>query len=574
MSLNKHSNPALPLSLVMEPQPTAFESKYAAKLFVSAKSVREKKPFSFERSDHQRIEVVCPVQGCMYKMHFRLRKDGMFHITKARCEHTCDSFVPTLTRSWIISEIVKLLSESPTITVPMISDCFRRSFGLEVPVTKLERCTRQARNQLLAEYASFGKVKSFLDSFEIANPGSKTCFMTNEGEFQRAFLCPAMCVHAFQNATHVISLDVCHIKARYGGVVLVLTVLDGNGNIFPAAIGIAESENEDTWSWFLFTMRVALHVDDGGEGLVVLSDREKGIDAALKKAFPRSNHSCVFHIQKNIKTTFKTALNGLLFKAAKAQTKGAFDEAVAETMQLNPAAGDYVKRIRPEKWARSLFPARRFGHVTSNMAESTNQWLDEARFLDPVGLFCAYVRKLNQLFEKRRMMYEKMNDGDLPPNVAKTVKDSMDEGGRLKIWPHNTTMAEVQRKTNPNTKRVDNLLGPTCSCGFFAEFGIPCRHMCKAATRNGTHTKSLVIKQLHVAALKATYIGTTFPIDVNDLHDDGTAAPTKTKRRGRPKQKRIPSSAETVPKRTVRCGKCRGYGHNSMSCKMTSVSNN
>ena len=59
-----------------------------------------------------------------------------------------------------------------------------------------------------------------------------------------------MCVHAFQKATHVISLDACHIKARYGGVVLVLTVLDGNGNIFPASIAIAESENEETWSWF------------------------------------------------------------------------------------------------------------------------------------------------------------------------------------------------------------------------------------------------------------------------------------------------------------------------------------
>ena len=82
----------------------------------------------------------------------------------------------------------------------------------------------------------------------MANTGSKTDFVSKDGEFQRAFLCPTMCVHAFQKATHVINLDACHITARYGGVVLVLTVLDGNGKIFPAAIAIAESENEETWS--------------------------------------------------------------------------------------------------------------------------------------------------------------------------------------------------------------------------------------------------------------------------------------------------------------------------------------
>ena len=137
-----------------------------------------------------------------------------------------------------------------------------------------------------------------------------------------------------------------------------------------------------------------------------------------------------------------------------------------------------MEQIRPEKWARSFFPLRRFGHVTSNMAESMNHWLDDARYLDPVWLFCAYIRKLNQLFEKRRTTYQKMTDKDLPPNIAKSVKESMDDGCKLKILPHPPLVAEVQRKSSPSSTRVVNLQGPTCSCGFYAEFGIPCRHMC------------------------------------------------------------------------------------------------
>ena len=78
------------------------------------------------------------------------------------------------------------------------------------------------------------------------------------GAFLHAFLCPSMCVTAFHNSAMVIGLDACHIKARYCGVVLLVTVLDVNGSVFPAALGIAESENEITWKWFLLFLRDAL----------------------------------------------------------------------------------------------------------------------------------------------------------------------------------------------------------------------------------------------------------------------------------------------------------------------------
>ena len=87
-------------------------------------------------------------------------------------------------------------------------------------------------------------------------------------------------------------------KAKYGGVLLVLTVLDGDGRVFPGVLGVAESENGDTWSWFIQQVRVALNIGDG-HGVVVLSDREKGIDKAVSDFLPRACHSfCVFHIKK------------------------------------------------------------------------------------------------------------------------------------------------------------------------------------------------------------------------------------------------------------------------------------
>ena len=76
-----------------------------------------------------------------------------------------------------------------------------------------------------------------------------------------------MCVDSFWNSTKVVGLDTCHVKATCGGVVLVMTVLDGNGQVFPGAVAIAESENPDTWTWFLFLVQTAFQIGNG-DGIV------------------------------------------------------------------------------------------------------------------------------------------------------------------------------------------------------------------------------------------------------------------------------------------------------------------
>ena len=86
-----------------------------------------------------------------------------------------------------------------------------------------------------------------------------------------------MCVSAFSNSTGVLGLDACHLKTPHGGVLLVLTILDGNGQIIPGSLGIAESENVHTWKWFLFLVKTAFHIEDDGRGLVFLTDREKDL---------------------------------------------------------------------------------------------------------------------------------------------------------------------------------------------------------------------------------------------------------------------------------------------------------
>ena len=305
----------------MEPE-QRFASKALAKMFVAEKSIKEKKPFKVSRSNPRRYEVVCVEKSCLFRLNIRAKIDDVFYITKTRHEHTCDILSPTFKKMWIRQRATELLCQREKATASELGDSLRLTFGVHVQTPLLERCMGEAKSGVAFSEQSFGLVRSFLEALETNNPSTTTLFEARDGKFLRAFLMPGMCVHAFHRSTRVVGIDGCHVKSRFGGVILVLTVLDGNGNIFPAAIGFTEGENKETWSWFLSAVRTGLGIVDGGDGIVILSDREKGIKKAVKRLLPHAAHSyCVFHIQKNEKLHYKTALDGLLFKAAKAPTK-------------------------------------------------------------------------------------------------------------------------------------------------------------------------------------------------------------------------------------------------------------
>ena len=155
----------------------------------------------------------------------------------------------------------------------------------------------------------------------------------------------------------------------------------------------------------------------------------------------------------------------------------------------------------------------------------------------------------------------------LPANVSEMYQRSLDESRTLRVLTNTNTLFEVERRHNKNEFRVVNLETGDCSCGFMREFGVPCHRLCAAAINNNIDPRSFIIPDLRLDTLQAAYAGMTLPIDLTVLQDDGLKPPLETKRRGRPKKKRIVSSAEKDVRRTVTCGHCGARGHNSRTCK-------
>jgi transposase-like protein len=81
---------------------------------------------------------------------------------------------------------------------------------------------------------------------------------------------------------------------------LLACTLDSNNEILPLAWAVVPIEDKENWIWFLKNLKESfLNIDC--EGMVVMSDRDKGLLKALQEVLPKSHHSnCSQHIADNI----------------------------------------------------------------------------------------------------------------------------------------------------------------------------------------------------------------------------------------------------------------------------------
>ena len=60
----------------------------------------------------------------------------------------------------------------------------------------------------------------------------------------------------------LICLDGCHLKTKYGGIMLIAVGIDPNDCIYPIALAIVEVESLATWKWFLETLKADLGIEN------------------------------------------------------------------------------------------------------------------------------------------------------------------------------------------------------------------------------------------------------------------------------------------------------------------------
>lgn len=186
-------------------------------------------------------------------------------------------------------------------------------------------------------------------------------------------------------------MDGTFLTGRFKLTLLLAVSIDADGRNVILAWAVVESENRDSWEYFLRLLRRCIP-EIISERCVFISDRDKGLveaDVLLGENCVRAY--CCKHIEGNLKDAYgaKDGLMALFWRVARARLPTAFEHWMDKIAACNPAAALYLRAIPANMWASAHFPGTRQGHLTSNIVESVNKLLREDRSLSITDLLDA-----------------------------------------------------------------------------------------------------------------------------------------------------------------------------------------
>ncbi|KAG7536838.1 Zinc finger SWIM-type [Arabidopsis suecica] len=358
---------------------------------------------------------------------------------------------------------------------------------------------------------SYGKIPKYLYMLQQANPGTYTNYEVDcDGRFKYLFISFGQSIRRFYKSIRkVIVVDGTFLKSKYKGVMLVATAVDGNSNLYPIAFGVANSEIDSSWEWFLKQLKILI-ADD--RDLAFVSDRHSSISISLGKIYPLASHGiCIHHLIGNVITFHHgRGVADMVAKASKAYRVTEFERLFKNICNISPAIGDYLQDANVEKWARYHFPGYRYDINTNNPAESINSALRTPREYPIIPLLDSIREMLTCWFYERRVKSAKQKD-PLTVEVEKKISRRIEKGKTFKAYP--ITRNRLQVKANGVNFVVD-LEQRTCSCGKFGIGKLPCRHAIRGAYAIGRCIYPYADDVYTTATWRSLYEETINPIGV------------------------------------------------------------
>ncbi|XP_062081583.1 uncharacterized protein LOC133788119 [Humulus lupulus] len=239
---------------------------------------------------------VCVDDKCKWRLRAtKLVNSNMFEVRKFFGEHTCSLDVRhkdhRQASPWLIGHVIRRKFEGDDVNYKprsIVKD-MSLSYGVHMSYAKAWRCREHALAYIRGTpESSFQKLPSFLYMMEQKNPGTVTHLqMDNEGRFKYCFMALGVSIMGFKTYIRpVICVDGTFLTTRCGGTLLCAMGQDANKQIYPIAFSVVDSENNDSWLYFLLRLKEAI---GEVENLVFVSDRHTSIASALTKFFPDSH---------------------------------------------------------------------------------------------------------------------------------------------------------------------------------------------------------------------------------------------------------------------------------------------
>ena len=153
------------------------------------------------------------------------------------------------------------------------------SYCVKISSKKAYWARRIAKEKVQGNYAKqYNKLWDYANEVRRSQPDSMLLLLTEpsaygSGElFMRFYMCHVVKQGFLQACRPIIGLDDCFLKTPFGGILLVAMGQDPNDQYYPLNVVVVESENKDSWKWFLQNL-----LNDIGheQKWVFISDQQK-----------------------------------------------------------------------------------------------------------------------------------------------------------------------------------------------------------------------------------------------------------------------------------------------------------
>ncbi|XP_019184396.1 PREDICTED: uncharacterized protein LOC109179346 [Ipomoea nil] len=509
-----------------------FGSKVEFREAVYNYALHTGKELKFTKNDKCRMCVRCRQSGCPFKINLWKVKDDMswrivsYHEQHDGCGWVYENSMVKSTR--MAKRWVKEIGHHSNWSTNEFRNKVKVDDKCEISKKQAWRAITKAKAVIEGEAMDFfNKIWDYKLEIQKRNPRTsvevKETDLLYDGRprFLRMYFCWEASKDGYKFCRKLIGVDGCHLKSKFGGILVTAVGIDGNDSIFPLAYALVEGETKESWSWFLKFLKRDLEIttEDQHE-LTFISDKQKGLLPAFEAVLPHASHRfCVRHLHGNMKVAgfVGKAMKDALWAAAKATTVNMFYDAMAEIKGLDVEAYKWLSDKHPSEWSRSHFtPYSKCDALVNNISESFNAMLLDARE-KPLISCLESIRKLmmTKIFDSREKVVAWK--GPFCPTIMKKLDLIEQAAGNCLGNQSDEHLFEVRCMAGNGSleQHTVDLFRRACSCRKWDLTGIPCKHgVCAIWIRNG---KSGVVHHYvdscySINAYLNTYGGRIIPI--------------------------------------------------------------
>ncbi|XP_040372479.1 uncharacterized protein LOC112192744 [Rosa chinensis] len=585
-------NPTFELGMI-------FPSSTVFKKAMRKHAVLTKKELRFQKNTRHKVKVVCITSpGCPFTVYASTpdKENPNIQIKTFRPVHKCSSVegkVYHCHAPFIADEYANFFMNDPNWTREGVQNAVGKDFGMDIGYQMAYRAKRRAVKLAQGSHEDqYNLLESYAHELKKKNPGTSVWIQTELDEdltrFKRIYIClEPLKIGWRAGCRPIIGLDGCHLKGVHKGHLLTAVGIDGNNGIYPIAWAIVESECRDSWTWFLELLRVDLQIYHSVH-YAFISDKQKGLEQAIKDLFPFSEHRhCVRHLHNNFKGD---GFGGLelkqkLWAVARACTMRQYEHAMEELKKSSVGAWGWCMDRPAKHWSKSHFKDTfKCDILLNNHSESFNKSLLQARKKPILGCLedirtSAMVRVCNRRNSGHNWKCR------VGPRVEKLLKKNAEWSHEYRALQSSEMRFEIQGRgvgcaSGVITQHSVQLDKKSCSCRRWDVSGLPCGHAIAAIYSKGWSPDEFVDDHYRMEKYLEAYEQVINPIagisEWEIIHRP-IAAPLYRAQPGRPKLKRNKEPGEEPPAAgteklsrsfysQVKCGRCHKKGHNVRTC--------